>query len=369
MTVCLEDIYRIGPGPHLLDAVAPMAAAARFAAAARPGPGDLVEVALRGRLARVPLGRGPGRAVLLGLAGRDPRTVTAAEAPVLGAPVPAEGSVAGVRYRIRRDPAELPVVPDGLVIRLPLARGDGPAPGIVLHCRADGRVLSAGELAGRRPTAPPTALADAGELLDRARLAGSLAGAVAAAHAARTGDPDSAAAHLDDVSAVMRESVAAGLSRRVGPAGVSPRAPGLLDGLLRGAGAGGAGLDWVRLYALAVSEENAAGGRVVACGGNSCCGVLPAVLHHGLGGPAGPRREAAHEFLLAAAGAGAVWASAPEPERAAAMAAAGLATVHGAEPAAALAAARRAAAGVPAGAAAGDVAVRAIRTVAAPRAA
>ncbi len=39
-------------------------------------------------------------------------------------------------------------------------------------------------------------------------------------------------------------------------------------------------LDWVNLYALAVNEENAAGGRVVTAPTNGAAGILPAVLHY-----------------------------------------------------------------------------------------
>jgi L-serine dehydratase len=40
------------------------------------------------------------------------------------------------------------------------------------------------------------------------------------------------------------------------------------------------GLDWVNLYALAVNEENAAGGRVVTAPTNGAAGIIPAVLHY-----------------------------------------------------------------------------------------
>ena len=39
-------------------------------------------------------------------------------------------------------------------------------------------------------------------------------------------------------------------------------------------------LDWVNLYALAVNEENAAGGRVVTAPTNGAAGIVPAVLHY-----------------------------------------------------------------------------------------
>jgi L-serine dehydratase len=59
-------------------------------------------------------------------------------------------------------------------------------------------------------------------------------------------------------------------------------------------------LDWVDLYALAVNEENAAGGRVVTAPTNGAAGVIPAVLHYATRFRTSPHTDGVHRFLLAA---------------------------------------------------------------------
>lgn len=62
-------------------------------------------------------------------------------------------------------------------------------------------------------------------------------------------------------------------------------------------------IDWVNLYALAVNEENAAGGRVVTAPTNGAAGIIPAVLHYATRfrkTPHGNEREGVHRFLLTA---------------------------------------------------------------------
>lgn len=66
-------------------------------------------------------------------------------------------------------------------------------------------------------------------------------------------------------------------------------------------------LDWVNLYALAVNEENAAGGRVVTAPTNGAAGVLPAVLKYYLRFCPGAGREGGRNFLLTAAAIGCIY--------------------------------------------------------------
>lgn len=60
-------------------------------------------------------------------------------------------------------------------------------------------------------------------------------------------------------------------------------------------------LDWVGLYALAVNEENAAGGRVVTAPTNGAAGIIPAVLHYATRFASTPHKDGVHRFLLTAA--------------------------------------------------------------------
>lgn len=63
-------------------------------------------------------------------------------------------------------------------------------------------------------------------------------------------------------------------------------------------------LDWVNLYALAVNEENAAGGRIVTAPTNGAAGIIPAVLHYYMRFCRGATNEGAVKFLLTAAAIG-----------------------------------------------------------------
>jgi L-serine dehydratase len=66
-------------------------------------------------------------------------------------------------------------------------------------------------------------------------------------------------------------------------------------------------LDWINLYAMAVNEENAAGGRVVTAPTNGAAGVIPAVLHYYVGFVPGASEEGIVTFLLTAAAIGSIY--------------------------------------------------------------
>jgi L-serine dehydratase len=91
---------------------------------------------------------------------------------------------------------------------------------------------------------------------------------------------------------------------------VQRRAPGLYASLLRREQANEHeilyGMDWVNLFALAVNEENAAGGRIVTAPTNGAAGIVPAVLHYYDRFVPGSTSEGIETFLLAAAAVGAL---------------------------------------------------------------
>ena len=63
-------------------------------------------------------------------------------------------------------------------------------------------------------------------------------------------------------------------------------------------------MDWISLYALAVNEENAAGGRIVTAPTNGAAGIVPAVIRYYLDFCPGAARDGIHGFLLTAAAIG-----------------------------------------------------------------
>src|SRR3990167_3659393 len=66
-------------------------------------------------------------------------------------------------------------------------------------------------------------------------------------------------------------------------------------------------LDWVNLYAMAVNEENAAGGRVVTAPTNGAAGVIPAVLHYYVRFVPGANEAGILDFLLTAGAIGSIY--------------------------------------------------------------
>src|SRR5690606_31895441 len=121
-------------------------------------------------------------------------------------------------------------------------------------------------------------------------------------------------AGLDRIWSVMQACVERGCrstGELPGPFKVRRRAPELLRKLeARGGHAGSDPLtvmDYVNLYALAVNEENAAGGRVVTAPTNGAAGIIPAVLHYYSHFIDHATREGVHDFLLTAAAIGVLY--------------------------------------------------------------
>ena len=90
---------------------------------------------------------------------------------------------------------------------------------------------------------------------------------------------------------------------------VRRRAPQVRQRLISMSGASGATdplqhMDWVTLYALAVNEENASGGRVVTAPTNGAAGIVPAVLHHAMFHLPHASEQRVEEFLLTSAAVG-----------------------------------------------------------------
>ncbi len=116
---------------------------------------------------------------------------------------------------------------------------------------------------------------------------------------------------LDDIWEVMQACVKRGYSEEgVLPGGlkVVRRAKKLYEKLSTKASDDPlALLDWVTLYALAVNEENASGGRIVTAPTNGAAGIMPAVLHYYTNFINGADREGIHTFLLTSAAIGALF--------------------------------------------------------------
>ncbi len=331
MAISAFDLFKIGIGPSSSHTVGPMRAARLFVAGLQ-NQGLLMQVArvhcgLHGSLGATGKGHGSDTAVLLGLAGHEPETV-----PIEAVP----STVAEIRGRARirllgqheigwneredlsfyRQP--LPFHANGM--RLQAWDAAGALLAERVYYSVGGGFVVTDELAadGSRQkaiapdtTALPIPFCSGDELLQRCREHGlSVAGVMRAneAHWRSEGEVRDGLLHI---WAVMQACVVRGCQTEgVLPGGfkVKRRAPGLYKDLTghteKALTDPLAVLDWVNLYALAVNEENAAGGRVVTAPTNGAAGIVPAVLHYYRRFVPAATDEGVVDFLLTAAAIG-----------------------------------------------------------------
>ncbi|MDR2253500.1 MAG: L-serine ammonia-lyase [Bifidobacteriaceae bacterium] len=347
----VRELFSIGIGPSASHTVGPMRAGRMFAASlaeaavagAPPEFGDLIEVTLHGALGATGAGHGTPAAVVAGLAGLAPDTCDPAAVRSLAAAVGVWSVVIGGRpwaVALRLEPAErLARHPNALTFR---------AGGLqrTYYSVGGGFVV---DDAVCSPPAPslPFPFANAAQLLESCRATGWPVSRIALANERALAAGQPASAHLDEVWRVMAECVAAGLAAEgtlPGRLRVARRA-GALRRRLETAPLGGEdALDWLQAFAMAVSEQNAAGERVVTAPTNGAAGIVPAVGEYYLRFTRGADARRLREYLLTAGAVGSLCkANASisgaevgcqgEVGTAAAMAAAGLAELLGGTPA------------------------------------
>ncbi|WP_009964455.1 L-serine ammonia-lyase [Verrucomicrobium spinosum] len=304
MSLSVLDMFTIGIGPSSSHTVGPMRAGCRFAhRLAEAGLINLtarVEAHLYGSLALTGKGHGTDKAVLLGLEGELPESVDVDEVPFRLERIRRErmlnlGGSHAVPFEEKRDLLfhrleSLPAHPNGLRFVAYDADG-GELLAKVYYSIGGGFVVPEG--AAQRDELPsqevvlPHPYRSGAELLDLCEKTGlSVSGLTLANEAAFRPESETREALLK-VWAAMQACVKRG-SRSEGtlPGGlkVPRRAPKLFQELSDRPEAALqdplVALDWVSLWAMAVNEENAAGGRVVTAPTNGAAGIVPAVLHY-----------------------------------------------------------------------------------------
>jgi L-serine dehydratase len=302
VAISIFDLFTIGIGPSSSHTVGPMRAARRFAVAIdREGQLEAtakVTVELFGSLGATGKGHGTDRAVVLGLEGEEPEAIAPDDIGPRAARVFAEGNV---RLLGRREVAlgaddlvfhrlrSLPKHPNGMRFVAWDAAG-----GMLVerHYYSVGGGFVVGETTSSE--APPVRVREEGvrnpfttaqELLAQCARRGISIGTLMLENELSWRSEDEVRARLRAIWSAMQACVARGCEREgVLPGGlkVVRRAPALkrrlesdphMDDPLRA-------LDWVNLWALAVNEENAAGGRVVTAPTNGAAGIVPAVMHY-----------------------------------------------------------------------------------------
>jgi len=363
MALSAFDLYSIGIGPSSSHTVGPMRAARRFveglAADGQLPRVERVRAELFGSLGATGHGHGSPAAVVLGLEGEDPATTDTDAAGCRLDRLRAEGRLLlggthGIDFDLDSDLVmhrrkRLPGHPNGMVFTAYDRSGEigcrtyySVGGGFVVDETADGpaRVVE-------DTTPVPYPFTTGAELLALCRRERLRVSDVMLANERCWRSEADVRAGLLEIWRAMAACVERGLERDgVLPGGlrVRRRAAALHRDLCR---AGDRDplhvLDWVNLFALAVNEENAAGGRVVTAPTNGAAGVVPAVLHYYVRFVPGADDDGIVRFLLTAAAVGVIIkvnASISGAEvgcqgeigSACAMAAAGLAEVLGGSP-------------------------------------
>jgi len=315
VTTSLFDLYKIGVGPSSSHTMGPMRAACRFSFglwdAGKLDRVARVEVELFGSLALTGIGHATDRAVLLGLAGNEPATID---------PGAIDATVSSIRGRKRIELAGSQAIPfdeaRDLIFRRETMYPSGTtmqhpnglrltafdAAGDVIERRTffsigGGFIVEDGAEAGREkpPTAVPFPFHTAHELLIMAQanefsisqlmLENECALVRGSAERARV---EEVREGIDRIWQTMRDCIGRGIATEgtlPGGLNVRRRAHRLAEKLREKESDGLRGdplapLDWVTVYAMAVNEENAAGGRVVTAPTNGAAGVVPAVAQY-----------------------------------------------------------------------------------------
>ncbi len=316
----LFDLFRIGIGPSSSHTVGPMIAAARFVSELPAGmPVEAVRVQLFGSLALTGKGHGTDVAVILGLLGERPDQVDPDRVPALVKAVVDARTLGlpGLR-RAAFDPATdihfiremMPRHPNAL--RLTATNAMQTFERTYFSIGGGFVVTDEDEPPGASDVPDvPFPFATSREMLDMAASAAlSVAGLQRANERSRRTDAEISAG-VGRIWAAMQACVERGLHQGgelPGGLRVRRRAPGLHARLVQRQGDNRQdvlhGMDWINLFALAVNEENAAGGRVVTAPTNGAAGIVPAVLHYYDRFVEGSGAEGIETFLLAASAIG-----------------------------------------------------------------
>ncbi|AKE39269.1 L-serine dehydratase, iron-sulfur-dependent, single chain form [Corynebacterium camporealensis] len=332
MTISVTDIFSIGIGPSSSHTVGPMRAAKAFCESLPEFPAR-VHTELRGSLSATGRGHATDRAVILGLAGWEPLTVPVDAEPNPNLPIPSTGHISGpageVDFEIEFNNQPVPEHPNCVIFSAWDAEGNELATNAEYFSVGGGFILSreqldaemkqsqevpAGAAAAQVEDLVPYDFETGEQLLHQCAAHDKEIWEIVLANEAalhrNDGGEEAVLKHLDLVWDIMRECVTDGISTKgLLPGGlrVPRRAPQMYQQLLtkqEDPYCGFSAMEWVNLYALAVNEQNAAGGRVITAPTNGACGIIPAVLHYARDFQSHFTRESARRYLLTAGAVG-----------------------------------------------------------------
>jgi L-serine dehydratase len=332
MFLSVFDVYKIGIGPSSSHTVGPMKAAARFIDALREETGggvDRLVVSLHGSLAFTGKGHGSDKAIILGLVGETPETID-----------PDQADAVVERLKQCKKIKPLGLEPFGFDPDADLVFDYGaPLPG-----HSNGMIFGAFDSAGkavlermyysigggfvatdeelqalradydREATADvPYPFASAKQMLAMGTESGLTIAQMKRANEAVFHDHKALDAGIDGLLQAMDACLDRGLSRTgelPGGLHVRRRAREIHEKLQQGGGSNTryehTVMDWLGVYAMAVNEENAAGGRIVTAPTNGAAGVVPAVLRYYRDHCDGADAAGLRDFMLTSAAIGGI---------------------------------------------------------------
>ncbi|NBN64597.1 L-serine ammonia-lyase [Microvirga tunisiensis] len=331
MFISVFDVFKIGIGPSSSHTIGPMVAAARFLSSITPLPEGAarIQVRLHGSLAFTGKGHATDRAIFLGLMGAVPAEMDPEDVEPMLERLARDRQIrtpggAQLSFDPETDlifdfgPA-LPLHSNGMVFQLLDAAG-AVLSELVLYSIGGGFIASADEIGQSRSGGNELAQQDvpypfpnAATMLEMGKASGLTIAQMKWANECAARPDDEVEAGLDRIWAAMDGCINRGLKQDgilPGRLKVKRRARGIHEKLLADQGNNSpfkhTVMDWLGVYAMAVNEENAAGGRVVTAPTNGAAGVIPAVIRYYLDHCPDANQAGIRTFLLTAAAIGGI---------------------------------------------------------------
>ena len=315
--ISLFEIFKIGVGPSSSHTVGPMIAARRFARhldeQGKISAVSGLRVDLYGSLAHTGKGHGTDRAIILGLCGDEPHIVN---------PITAEVSLRKIRQASALDllgehpvafheaedivfhlEKQLPLHTNGM--RFTAFKDDGEILWAEnFYSVGGGFIVGENEPAARAAVAVPYEFENAEELLNLGESRCLPIWELVLENECAQRSKSTVLLEIDRTWQTMNDSIERGMTAvgtLPGHLKVRRRAEQMVSRLRANDEHDPlSALDWVSVYAIAVNEENAAGGRVVTAPTNGAAGIIPAVMRYYLDFIPNADRDGLHRFLLTA---------------------------------------------------------------------
>ncbi|MCL4129976.1 UNVERIFIED_CONTAM: hypothetical protein GTU68_052755 [Idotea baltica] len=326
MFLSVFDMFKVGIGPSSSHTIGPMVAAARFLDHLRAQPFKVagVKASLHGSLAFTGVGHATDRATILGLAGFRADDYDRDKADAELARIEADGTLHpdGFDALVFRpkDHMEFDYGPaleghaNGMILKGMDAQGDVVTQ-VTYYSIGGGFVLTEAELAAgvdKEDGAPvPFPFKSAAEMLEMSAKSGLSIASMKRQNELSRINATELDKGLDRLWQVMTDCIDRGLAADgILPGGlnVKRRAKGIHDALKAEAGVNLSAPhtinDWMSTYAMAVNEENAAGGQVVTAPTNGAAGVVPATIRYYMDHVPSASSAKIPDFLLTAAAIG-----------------------------------------------------------------